>query len=81
MADTLRFLWALCDLLAHALVQRDEGERQLSAVVVRGGDDAHVRDVRVVEQVALQLRGRDLESADLDQLLRNGTLVVSTVRL
>ena len=62
-------------------MQRDERERQLSAVVVRGGDDAHVRDVRVVEQVALQLRRRDLESADLDELLYAGTLIVSAVHL
>ena len=60
-------------------VQRDERKRQLATVVVWGGDDAHVRDIRVVEQVALQLRRRDLEPADLDQLLPTRTPLVSAI--
>ena len=54
---------------AHVVVQRDERERQLAAVLVGRSNDAHVRDVRVLEQVALELRGRHLEPAHLDELL------------
>ena len=48
--DALLLLPVLQNPLPHAVLERDERERQLAAVLVRRGDDAHVRDVRVVEQ-------------------------------
>ncbi len=66
LSDALLVLRALRDPLAHLLVQHDERERQLAAVLVWGIHDAHVRNLGVVEQVALQLRWGDLEPAYLN---------------
>ena len=61
LLDALLLLQVLRYAVAHRLVQRDERVRQLAAVLVRRGDHAHVRNIRVVEQMALELRRRDCE--------------------
>ena len=69
LPNTLLVLRALRNPPAYLLVQHDKRERQFATVLVWGGHNAHVRDVGVVEQMALQLRRRDLEPAHLDELL------------
>ena len=57
----------------HALLGRrggyDVGEGEVAVEVVEKAHDAYVGDVRVVKQETLELRGRDLEAAHLEQLL------------
>ena len=50
-------------------MKHHECKRQLAAIIVRSGHDAHVRDVGVVQKVTLQLRRRNLEPAYFDELL------------
>lgn len=50
----------------------DERKGELAAILVLDADDARVYDVYVVEQVALELRGCDLEAAYFDELLYGG---------
>ena len=48
----------------------DNGLRHLARMLVGHGDHRDVGDLRMLEQNRLELRGRDLESLDLDQLLQ-----------
>ena len=69
LPNTLFVCSTLRDPFADPVVEHDERKRQLAAIIVRRGHDAHVRDVWMVQEVALQLRGRNLEPAYLDELL------------
>ena len=67
-SDFLRLVWISLDASLGVRAEHDEREGQLSAVVIRDGDNADIRDIRMVEQVALELRRRDLERAHFDEL-------------
>ena len=58
----------------------NEGVRELAAVVVRDADYADVCDNWVVEEVALQLRWRNLVCAHLDEFLKEGGKYTSASR-
>ena len=68
-SDFVRLVWISLDASLGVRAEHDEREGQLSAVFVRDGDNADIRDIRVVEQVALELRRRNLERAHFDELL------------
>ncbi len=57
------------DTSLRPLGQDNKCDRELAAELVRDADDADVCDVRVVEQVALELGWGDLEAADFEELL------------
>ena len=67
-SDFVRLVWISLDASLGVWAEHDEREGQLSAVVIRDGDNADIRDIRMVEQVALELRRRNLERAHFDEL-------------
>ncbi|KAL7284684.1 hypothetical protein ACG7TL_001986 [Trametes sanguinea] len=67
--DLLRALSALRGLRSDGGLEDDVREGRLAREVVGDADHGDVRDVRVVEEVALELGGRDLVALDLDELL------------
>ena len=66
--DFLRLVWISLDTRLGTWAEHDEREGQLSAIVIRDGDNADIRNIQVVEQMALELRRRDLERAHFDEL-------------
>ena len=67
--DFLRLVWISLDASLGVRAEHDEREGQLSAVVIRDGDNADIRNIQVVEQMALELRRRNLKRAHFDELL------------
>ena len=56
--------------LSRICGEHHKREWNLSAEVVRDTNNASVRDIRVAQQVALQLRGGDLKATNLQNFLK-----------
>ena len=65
-----RHCLSICVYTSTSIVLEDnEGEGQLSAIIIGHADDTDVRHVRLIKQVAFQFGRRDLKSTHFDELL------------